>query len=120
MVLRRFSLFLLFASLVVLTGLAGAAHAVSNGVTGPHCENHLFSAGQLSPASSEGEMPTFSGHHHPDRSGAVDCSSICQAVALPFQHCEAAQDQRAIVQDPQVTIQTNLNEPDSLYRPPDV
>lgn len=121
MVIRRYPFVLLVSFLVILTGIAGVAHAVSNGCVGLHCEEHRQHSEHSALVTSSGEVSAHSHHHDPESSGTDECNPfICQATVVLPQDSEPAQVQRDIDLELQDSAQAKLNEPDSPYRPPDV
>jgi hypothetical protein len=121
MLIRRYSLVLLIGFLVTLTGFGNIAHALSNDCIGLHCEDHILPNEHSAVAKSSGDVSFPSHHHAPESSRTEECNPfICQAVVLLHQNAEAAQGQRDIDPEFQVRAQAKLNEPDSLYRPPDL
>lgn len=121
MVIRRFSLVLFVGVLVILTSLGGVAHALSNGCVGLHCEDHMQLAEHSAVEKSSGDISAPSNHNDPDSSRTGECNPfICQAVVLLPQNCEAAQGESDNDPEFQIEAQAELNEPDSLYRPPDL
>ncbi|WP_131726325.1 hypothetical protein [Ruegeria denitrificans] len=112
---------LLISLLVILTGIGGVAHALSNGCVGLHCEDHMQPAEHSALATSGSDVSTPSHHHDPESSGAQKCDPfVCQTIVLLPQNSEAAQGQRDIEPEFQIRAQAKLNEPDSPYRPPDL
>lgn len=121
MVIRRYSLVLMVSVLVILTGIGGVAHALSNGCVGLHCEEHRQHAEHFAVTTSNGDVSAHSHHHDPESSGTGECNPfICQAVVLLAQNSEAALGQRDTDPELQIGAQAKLNEPDSPYRPPDL
>ncbi len=121
MVIRRYPFVLLVSFLVILTGIAGVAYAVSNGCIGIHCEEHAQTAKHSVSAMSSGDISVPSHHHDPESSGTGECNPfICQVVVLLVENGEPAQGQRDIDLELQDSAQAKLNEPDSPYRPPDL
>ncbi len=121
MIIRQLSLVLLVGILVILTGLGGVAHALSNGCVGLHCEDHMQSAEHSTSVKTGSGVLVPGGHHDTEGSGAGECKpSLCQAVVLLPQNGEVAWNQCEIVTGIQIEALTKLTEPDSPYKPPDV
>ncbi len=112
---------LLVALLVLMTGLGGAAHALSNDCANGHCNDHMTAtstehhAGHLSGEATDSGPLGWNGMEHDE------CNPfLCNVLALTSQSSEAVFDQSEVALAWQVSSLSTLEEPDSPDRPPNL
>lgn len=112
---------LLVTLLVLMTGLGGTAHALSNDCANGHCDDHVtmtvteHHAGHVSGETTDS---TTRGSHD---MAHEDCNPLlCNFLALTWVSSEAVFDQSEAALAWQVSSHAALEEPDNRDRPPNL
>jgi len=110
---------LLGLALVVMTGLGGAAHALSIDCANGHCDDHMtvnateHHAGHVSGEATDSGPLGSNGMEHDE------CNPfLCNVLALTLASSEAVFDQSEAALAWQVSSLATLEEPDNPDRPP--
>jgi hypothetical protein len=108
-------------ALLLITGLGGPAHALSNDCANGHCDDHMtaiMAEHQAMNVSGEGADTTQHGSNGMEHE---DCNPfLCYVLALTSMSTEAVFDQSATTLIWQVTSLSTLEEPENPERPPNL
>lgn len=112
---------LLVALLVLVTGVGGAAYALSNDCANGHCDDHMTAAatehhaGHLSGETTDSDPHGSNGMEHDE------CNPfLCNVLALTLLSSEAVFDQSEAALAWQVSCLSTLEKPDNPDRPPNL
>lgn len=118
---QRITSMVLVSLLVLMTGLGGAAHALSNDCANGHCDDHVtvnateHHAGHLPGKATDSGPLGSNGMEHDE------CNPfLCNVLALTLASSEAVFDQSEAALAWQVSGLAALEEPDNPDRPPNL
>jgi len=118
---RHITSMVLVALLVLMMGLGGAAHALSNDCANGHCDDHMTATATehhtghvLGEATDRGSLGSNGMEHD-------DCNPfLCNALALTLVSSDAVFDQSEATLAWQASSLSTLKEPDNPDRPPNL